>query len=147
MRLSRFKSRWGRMPGRCLGLMLVLGVAGSMVIGCDSPSIEVRPAPISVESETVGSGREALPGNMVEIDYRITLPSGEEVMSETGYRFQLGQGAVIAGIDAAVEGMRVGGTRTIRCPPHLHWGRPGYGDGVIPPNTTLTIEIHLRRIG
>ena len=39
--------------------------------------------------------------------------------------------------------MRVGGERTVTCPPHKHWGRNGYGDGAVPPNTPLTLEIKL----
>ena len=50
---------------------------------------------------------------------------------------------IIQGINDAVIGMRVGGSRTIDCPPHLHWGRRGSGDGQIPPNTNLTIRINL----
>lgn len=112
-------------------------------IGCDAPVINLADPPIEVTTERGGSGREARSGDMVTVDYVISLPGGEEVMSATGFQFMLGQGAVINGIDEAVVGMRVGGQRVFQCPPHRHWGRQGYGNGKIPPNTTLTIDLRL----
>lgn len=114
-----------------------------LLAGCDTPTIDMGPPPVRVEKESEGNGPLAEPGKVVTIDYKIFLPDGTPVLSDSGFRFQLGVGAVISGIDEAVEGMRVGGHRTIRCPPHRHWGRQGYGNGLIPPNTVLTIELSL----
>lgn len=118
----------------------------TVLIGCDAPVIDLGAPPVRVEEDREGSGRIATAGDIVTIDYEIFLPDGTAVLSDTRFRFQLGAGAVISGIDEAVEGMRVGGHRTIRCPPHRHWGRQGYGNGLIPPNTVLTIELSLLRV-
>lgn len=111
--------------------------------GCTDREVSVKETPLAVLSETVGHGRAAKAGDIVTIDYRVMLPSGQELMSEKEFRFQLGGGAVVAGVDEAVTGMRVGGRRTVKCPPHKHWGSKGYGNGKIPPNTFLTFSIKL----
>lgn len=113
------------------------------VIGCETPEIDFGAPPVRVEKDHQGNGPVASEGNLVTVDYDIFLPDGTAVLSDRGFRFELGAGAVISGIDEGVEGMRVGGKRTIQCPPHRHWGRQGYGDGLIPPNTVLTIELSL----
>jgi len=129
-------------------VMVILAAAGVMLsAGCDTPSIDFGAPPVRVAEEQEGSGPVAQAGDIVTVDYDIYLPDGTQVLSDRGYRFQVGAGAVISGIDEAVEGMRVGGERTIQCPPHRHWGRQGYGDGLIPPNTVLTIELSLVSVG
>ena len=106
----------------------------------------VRSTPVKVVSESEGVGRPAKSGDTVTIDYRIFLENGHEVLAAREYRFILGTGSVIAGIDDAVHGMRITGTRTILCPPHRHWGRGTYGNGAIPSDETLTIELELDSI-
>ncbi len=103
----------------------------------------VKATPVKVVSESEGVGRPAESGDLVTIDYQIFLENGREVLSQTEYRFILGTGAVIDGIDDAVRGMRITGTRKILCPPHRHWGRGGYGNGAIPKDETLTIVLEL----
>lgn len=115
------------------------------IIGCDTPVVSLSSPPITVKSETHGSGREVRPGDLVVIDYRILLPNGDQVMQGSDYRFVVGQGAVISGIDETVVGMKRGGRRVVNCPPHLHWGRKGYADK-IPENTTLTLDVRLRSV-
>jgi FKBP-type peptidyl-prolyl cis-trans isomerase len=119
-----------------IGAIIALG-------GCETPTIDLGAPPVRITEEREGNGRIAEPGNIVAINYEIFLPDGTKVLSDDRFRFQLGAGAVISGIDEAVEGMRVGGRRVIRCPPHRHWGRQGYGNGLIPPHTVLTIDITL----
>jgi FKBP-type peptidyl-prolyl cis-trans isomerase len=123
-----------------LGLLLLLPA-------CRPPQDPtVRSTPVEMVVEKEGVGRPAVSGDTVTIDYRIFLENGREVLSDTEYRFILGTGSVIAGIDDAVQGMRIAGTRKIRCPPHRHWGRGQYGNGAIPADETLTIEIELDSI-
>ncbi len=114
--------------------------------GCEGPEIEIHETPIDVAGETVGTGKVARVDDIVCIDYRILTPDGSEFMKADDFTFTLGRGAVIAGFDDAIPGMRVGGKRVIKCPPHKHWGRAGYGDGEVPPNTTLTLHIKLNSI-
>lgn len=126
--------------GPVVGLVLLMSA-------CKPPhDPTVKETPIQVVSEREGVGRPAEAGDLVTIDYRIMLPDGREVLADKGYRFVLGSSAVIAGIDEAVLGMRVSGTREVLCPPSRHWGRGGYGDGAIPPDTILSIVLNLDSI-
>ena len=122
-----------------LGILLLLPACREQ----DDPT--VKETPVKVLSETEGVGRAAVSGDLVTIDYRILLENGREVLAARDYRFVLGSGSVIEGIDEAVMGMRVAGTRKILCPPQHHWGRGGYG-GVIPEGATLTIILDLEAI-
>ena len=48
--------------------------------------------------------------------------------------------SLVAGLFYGIQGMRVGGTRSLRIAPHLAYGEEGV-PGVVPANAVLTIEI------
>jgi FKBP-type peptidyl-prolyl cis-trans isomerase FkpA len=98
----------------------------------------------------VGEGDEAKVGQYVSVHYTGWLyQNGEQGAKFDSSRdrndpfaFPLGAGMVIKGWDEGVQGMKVGGQRTLIIPPELGYGPRGAG-GVIPPNATLKFDVEL----
>ena len=128
---------------RCVVLFVILAALGAMN-ACQRPDVAIEETPLKVITDEPGRGRPAFPGEVVRINYTAYLPDGTRVLSHDDYRFELGAGSVIQGIDEAVQGMRAGGRRTFMCPPHKHWGRAGYG--TIPANTPLRFDLYLAEV-
>ena len=101
----------------------------------------------------VGDGREAEKGLTVTVHYTGWLyENGEKttkfdssVDRREPFNFVLGVGQVIKGWDSGVNGMQVGGSRTIIIPSSMGYGSRGAGD-VIPPNSDLIFEVELIEI-
>lgn len=95
----------------------------------------------------VGDGALAESGMEALVHYTGTFTDGRKFDSsydrQKPYPFRLDSGAVIRGWDEGIQGMRVGGKRKLIVPPHLAYGAAGYGNGAIPPNTTLVFEVEL----
>lgn len=122
---------------RCIVLI------GLFALGCDNRDIAISESDVEIVTEQRGQGSAASAGDVVTIAYEVRLPDGQPILADDRLSFQLGRGAVIEGIDQTVIGMKVGGHRVVLCPPGKHWGRSGYGDGAIPPDTTLTLDVRL----
>ena len=105
---------------------------------------------LQYEDTTVGSGAQAQAGQQVSVHYTGWLYSdatkGAKFDSSKDrndpFGFRLGAGQVIKGWDEGVQGMKVGGARTLVIPPELGYGARGAG-GVIPPNATLMFDVEL----
>ncbi len=104
----------------------------------------------------IGEGDEAQEGQHVTVHYTGWLfdknaPENRGTKFDSSrdrdepFDFPLGQGHVIQGWDIGVQGMRVGGQRTLVIPPEMGYGRQGAG-GVIPPNATLLFDVELLEI-
>jgi peptidylprolyl isomerase len=100
-----------------------------------------------------GEGAEAKAGQLVTVHYTGWLfdknaaeNKGTKFDSSRDrnepFDFPLGHGRVISGWDVGVQGMMVGGQRTLVIPPEMGYGRRGAG-GVIPPNATLVFDVEL----
>ena len=100
-----------------------------------------------------GDGETAKRGDSVTVHYSGWLydpskPQGKGTKFDSSkdrgqtFQFGLGRGMVIQGWDQGVEGMKVGGNRTLIIPPDLGYGSRGAG-GVIPPNATLLFDVEL----
>jgi FKBP-type peptidyl-prolyl cis-trans isomerase FkpA len=107
-----------------------------------------------IDDTLVGAGQTAAAGMNVRVHYTGWLFFGGERGKKfdssrdrgTPFGFPLGAGHVIKGWDEGVQGMKVGGTRTLTIPPGLGYGGRGAG-GVIPPNATLIFEVELLGVG
>jgi FKBP-type peptidyl-prolyl cis-trans isomerase FkpA len=99
----------------------------------------------------VGTGKEATAGNHVTVNYTgwLYVPAaadkhGAKFDSSIGrepFTFRLGAGNVIPGWDQGVQGMKVGGKRTLVIPAALGYGADGAGP--IPPNSDLVFDVEL----
>ena len=100
-----------------------------------------------------GYGREAVPGDYVEVHYTGWLydPEAEgnrgdkfDSSVDRGQRFgfPLGEGRVIKGWDQGVAGMLIGEKRELTIAPEMGYGDRGAGN-VIPPGATLVFEVEL----
>jgi len=113
--------------------------------GTDNPSSD---GTLVVQDLVVGTGAVAVTGDVVTVNYVGTLTNGTKFDSSYDrnqpFTFRLGAGAVIAGWDQGVVGMKVGGKRRLTIPPSLGYG--SQANGPIPANSTLVFEIELLSI-
>ena len=99
------------------------------------------PKDLEITDVWPGTGKEAGPGDTVQVHYvGVSFSSGEEFDASWNrgepLRFKLGVGQVIAGWDQGVQGMKVGGRRKLVIPPSLAYGDRG-APGAIKPGETL----------
>jgi len=110
---------------------------------------EAEAAGLEITDEKVGDGDEAVAGSTVRVLYTGKLEDGTIFDSTANrdnepFEFVLGDGQVIAGWDAGVVGMKVGGKRSLVIPAEL-----GYGDSgtsTIPGGATLYFTIELLEV-
>jgi len=111
------------------------------------------PSGLQYEDVCIGSGTPASAGSSVHVHYTGWLHEGGakgarfDSSRDRGepFEFPLGAGIVIRGWDQGVQGMQVGGQRTLLIPAELGYGARGAG-GVIPPNATLIFDVELLAI-
>lgn len=102
---------------------------------------------LQYEDNLVGTGAAAQAGQLVTVHYRGYLTDGTlfdaSYSHGAPFHFLLGAGHVIRGWDEGVQGMKIGGKRTLVIPATLGYGAQGVGDGLIPANATLIFEVEL----
>ncbi|MBF5006074.1 FKBP-type peptidyl-prolyl cis-trans isomerase [Diaphorobacter caeni] len=112
------------------------------------------PSGLQYQDTVVGEGAEAKAGVPVRVHYTGWLyndgQQGAKFDSSRDrndpFEFPLGSGMVIKGWDEGVQGMKIGGQRTLLIPAALGYGARGAG-GVIPPNATLKFDVELLAVG
>jgi FKBP-type peptidyl-prolyl cis-trans isomerase FkpA len=133
-----------------LGLTLTLALAG-----CDRaktpPAAESSAVAFQKIDTLAGTGKEAVAGATAVVHYTgwlyapsAQLQHGAQFDSSSGrgpFSFQLGGGQVIKGWDEGVQGMKVGGKRTLILPASMGYGEGGAGP--IPPNANLIFDVEL----
>ncbi|WP_020656127.1 FKBP-type peptidyl-prolyl cis-trans isomerase [Massilia niastensis] len=136
-----------------LGVTLTLALAGCK--RAEAPqSVEASAVALQTIDTVAGTGKEAVAGATAVVHYTGWLfepkaPSqrGAQFDSSQGrspFSFQVGGGQVIKGWDQGVQGMKVGGKRTLIVPASMGYGASGAGP--IPPNATLLFEVELLEV-
>ena len=116
------------------------------------PMMMIKPG-VELLSETLGDGPVVVKHEHCQVRLRMWLSRGEPIVwpkslynrvEEDGVTMisdvDVHRGRLIAGLFYGMQGMHVGGTRTLRIAPHLAFGEQGV-PGVIPANALLTIEV------
>jgi len=116
--------------------------------GDEKPEIDFPggepPTELQVTDVTVGEGDEATSGRTAVVHYvGVAFSTGEEFDASWNrgdpFAFPLGAGAVIAGWDRGVQGMKVGGRRKLVIPPDLGYGDRGAGAAIAPGETLIFV--------
>jgi peptidylprolyl isomerase len=112
-----------------------------------TPPSGAAPTVLIKKDLIVGTGPEAKPGQNVTVNYVGVLYKGGKEFDASWKRnepftFALGKGAVIAGWDQGIAGMKVGGRRELIIPASLAYGSRGAGAS-IPPNSALVFVVDL----
>jgi peptidylprolyl isomerase len=112
----------------------------------DKPEEDI-PFELGIDDIVVGEGDEATKGKKVSVHYvGVAFSTGEEFDASWNrgqpFEFKLGQGQVIPGWDAGVEGMKVGGRRKLTIPSAMAYGARGAG-GAIKPHEPLVFVVDL----
>lgn len=146
-------------------LLSVLLILAFVLIGCgekdtaDNPSAPANqepvveqpaqpaPAKLVIVDKKVGTGKVAVDGKTVVVNYKGWLDDGtvfdtSKKEGRTPFEFTLGAGMVIKGWDEGVKGMKVGGIRELTIPSDLGYGERGAGN-LIKPGATLHFEVEL----
>jgi FKBP-type peptidyl-prolyl cis-trans isomerase FkpA len=146
---------------RSLICTLMLAIAAPLSHAADNPASAsssasapaANPATLSKKDVKTGSGKEAVAGKEVVVNYTGWLYNaaaaeqhGAKFDSSVGrgpFSFPLGAGMVIKGWDQGVIGMKVGGKRTLIIPADMAYGKRGAGGGLIPPDAPLIFDVEL----
>jgi FKBP-type peptidyl-prolyl cis-trans isomerase FkpA len=127
-----------------------------------TPDAQAKPAEqgpqVQVVDHVIGKGAEATVGSTVVVNYTgwfykplaakqhgrkfdSSLDPGREPLE-----FQLGARQVIKGWEQGVQGMKVGGKRTLIIPSELAYGKRGAPGGSIPPDSDLIFDVELLKV-
>ena len=120
-----------------------------------SSKLDAKGKGLQIIDVKVGTGAEAVKGKIAVVQYTGWLydPANSQKGAKFDssrdrnepFAFPLGSGQVIPGWDQGVQGMKVGGQRTLIIPPDMGYGARGAG-GVIPPNATLIFDVELVQV-
>lgn len=116
-------------------------------LGIDADALTRTRSGLLYHDVRVGTGREAAAGDTVVMHFTGWIADGSRFESSHDHGqplvTEIGPGSrLVTGWNEGVQGMRVGGRRTLVLPPALGYGSRGV-EGVIPPNATLVFDVEL----
>ena len=135
-------------------LLLAVGATGLLASsGCQDKSVQVefdREPEVGVTTLRKGSGAPIVEGKRIELHYTVELENGKVLIdtraNDRTHKMYVGDGTVIAGLDQGIRGMRLGEIRRLVIPTELGYGRGGYGNGAVPANSKLIMEVELAAV-
>ena len=105
------------------------------------------PEGVRIAELTTGTGDVLTSRSAARFDYAMWANGvlvGSSFDKPRPMRARMGAGRLLPGWEAGMQDLRVGGHRLIEIPPELAYGSEGQGE--IPPDATLLIEVRLRRV-
>jgi FKBP-type peptidyl-prolyl cis-trans isomerase FkpA len=115
------------------------------------PAVSNDPATLTKTDTVVGAGPEATSGILATVTYTGWLYSGSAAdhkgarFDGASISFRVGSTDTVKGFDQGVQGMKVGGKRTLLVPSSLGYGAIGAG-AAIPPNAGLVFDVELTAV-
>jgi FKBP-type peptidyl-prolyl cis-trans isomerase FkpA len=142
----------------CAALLSLSACGGGGDAGGSNANVN-NPAALATTDSAIGTGAEAVSGARVQVNYTGWVYSagvagfkGSQFdASKPGKPFTFVVGArgtdesAIPGFSQGVQGMKVGGRRTVLIPSSLGYGAAGV-PGYIPGNTGLVFEVELVKV-
>ena len=113
----------------------------SPTLGIPEDSLHTAGRGVWFHDVQIGDGAPVAAGDSVGVHFVGFLANGTRFTAteKKPFRFLLGAGAVIAGWEDGVAGMRIGGRRQLVIPASLGYGEKGAGP--VPPNANLVFDI------
>jgi len=108
------------------------------------PMLEPAPTVLTIEEVFEGTGVEAPAGATVEVHYLgVDYETGEEFDSSwgRGEPIEFPLNCLIKGWQEGIPGMKVGGRRTLICPPELAYGPAGGGHHLSGRTLVFVIDL------
>lgn len=137
-----------------------------LILGCSSqgPKVVKKDSGLMYADDTLGTGRVAKMGDLITIHFdawkiedstdlfsdwnkdttrKASSIGGTRILNRP-LKYALGKGQFIKGSDEGIEGMKVGGWRTVIIPAKLAYKDKGFGP--IPPNTSIKLFVELLEV-
>lgn len=108
------------------------------------PMLEPAPTVLTMHDDVVGDGAEAPANSTVKVHYLgVDYESGEEFDSSwsRGEAIEFPLNRLIKGWQEGIPGMKVGGRRTLICPPELAYGPAGSGHRLSGRTLVFVIDL------
>jgi peptidylprolyl isomerase len=108
------------------------------------PMLEPAPIELTIQEVVVGDGAEAPANSTVKVHYLgVDYETGEEFDSSwsRGEAIEFPLNRLIKGWQEGIPGMKVGGRRTLICPPEMAYGPAGGGHRLSGRTLVFVIDL------